>query len=105
MWDVLRVIVGALGAVMVAVALLLFSAGGEAAWSGAYPLVLGLVAIATALFERSRYWPGRGRAADAGLRPTNERFIDPTTGERTQVWIDSATGERTYLPDGEQPQK
>ena len=67
--------------------------------------MLGLVAIATALFERSRYWPGRGRAADAGLRPTNERFIDPTTGERTQVWIDSATGERTYLPDGEQPQK
>jgi hypothetical protein len=94
--DVLRVVVGAVGALMVATALLLFSAGGQAAWSGVYPMVLGLVAIATALFERSRYWPGRGHGDDAGLRPTDERFVDPTTGHRTRVWIDPASGERTY---------
>jgi hypothetical protein len=84
---------------------LLFSAGGDVAWSGAYPLLLGLVAIATALFERSRYWPRRGGTPSSSLQPTDERFIDPTTGARTRVWIDPSSGERTYLPDGEQPQK
>ncbi|HEY7526819.1 MAG TPA: hypothetical protein VIA82_08310 [Candidatus Limnocylindria bacterium] len=101
MWEALRLVVGALGAVMVATGLLLFAAGGAAAWSGAYPLVVGLVAIATALFERSRY--ARAGSAAAGLRPTDERFIDPTSGQRTRVWIDPASGERTYLPDAGDP--
>jgi hypothetical protein len=97
MWQALRLIVGAFGAVMVAIGLLLFAAGGQRAWSGAYPFVIGLVAVATALFERSRYARGLGR--HDRLRPTDERFIDPTTGARTRVWIDSSTGERTYVPD------
>jgi hypothetical protein len=104
-WDVLRMVVGAVGALMAAVGLLVLLAGGSTAWSGLYPLALGLVVIATALFERSRYWPGRS-GGDAGkLRPTDERFIDPTSGQPIRVWIDAASGERTYLPDGEQPQK
>jgi len=99
MWVTLRVILGAFGALMVVTGLLLFANGGEIALSGLYPFVLGVIAIATALFERSRYWPGRARGHDAGLRPTDERFIDPTTGERTRVWIDPSSGERTYRPD------
>ena len=70
MLDVLRVVVGAFGALMVIVALLLFSTGGVEAWSGIYPMVIGLIAIATALFERSRYWTGRRRAPSARLWPT-----------------------------------
>jgi hypothetical protein len=101
-WETLRVVVGAVGALMAAVGLLVLLAGGASAWAGLYPLVLGLVAIASALFERSRYWPGRSRG-DAQLTPTDERFIDPTSGQRTRVWIDPASGERTYLPDGDQP--
>ena len=104
MWDALRLIVGALGAVMVATGLLLFAAGGEAAWSGAYALVLGAVAVATAIFEQARY--ARTTRAHEQLRATDERFIDPTSGQRTRVWIDPASGERTYLPDdGDVPQK
>jgi hypothetical protein len=99
MSQVMQVIIGAFGAVMVATAVLLFLEGGPTALSGIYPLILGLIAIAVALFERSRYWPGRGQAHDPGLRPTDERFIDPTTGERTRVWIDPSSGERTYRPD------
>ena len=99
MSDVLRVVVGAFGALMVVTALLLFSTGGVQAWSGIYPMVFGLVAIATALFERTRYWPGRRRARNPRLQPTDERFIDPTTGERTRVWIDQTSGEREYHPD------
>ena len=99
MLDVLRVVVGAFGALMVIVALLLFSTGGGEAWSGIYPMVIGLIAIASALFERSRYWPGRRRAPSARLWPTEERFIDPTTGQRTRVWIDRTSGEREYRPD------
>ncbi|HEX6656355.1 MAG TPA: hypothetical protein VF153_09100 [Candidatus Limnocylindria bacterium] len=105
MSDVLRVVVGAFGALMVVTALLLFSTGGVLAWSGIYPMVFGLIAIATALFERTRYWPGRRRATQGALRATEERFIDPTTGQRTRVWIDPSTGERQYLPEGERPQK
>jgi cell division protein FtsW (lipid II flippase) len=103
MWEALRLIVGAFGAVMVATGLLLFAAGGEAAWSGAYALVVGAVAVATALFERSRY--ARTTRAQERLRATDERFIDPTSGQRIRVWIDPASGERTYLPDGDVPQK
>ena len=105
MSDVLRVVVGAVGALMVATGLRLFSAGGIQAWSGIYPLVFGLIAIPTALFERSRYWPGRRHEPASSVRPTEERFIDPTTGERTRVWIDPSSGERHYLPEGDQPQK
>jgi hypothetical protein len=98
---VLRVLLGGLGAVMVAIALVIFASGADVAWTGAYPLLIGLVAIAAALFERSRYWPGRWGAAGSDMRPTDERFIDPTTGERTRVWIDSETGERSYRPDSD----
>ena len=105
MSDVLRVVVGAFGALLVITALLLFSTGGVQAWSGIYPMAFGLIAIATALFERTRYWPGRRRDPAGTLRPTEERFIDPTTGERTRVWIDPSSGERHYIPEEQQPQK
>ena len=99
----MQVIIGAFGAVMVATALLPFAGGGPAVLSGIYPLILGLIAIAVALFERSRYQ--RSGPASTMLRPTDERFIDPTSGARMRVWIDPGSGERAYLPDGEQPQK
>lgn len=105
MLDVLRLLVAAFGALMLATGLLILLGGGQGSWSGAYPALLGVVAIVIALFERSRYWPGRGEARRGHLSATDERFIDPTTGQRLQVWIDPATGERSYLPDGESPQK
>jgi hypothetical protein len=54
--------------------------------------VLGLAL----LFERRGYQP---RAGDiASLRPSGERFLDPTSGELVEVWEDPATGVREYRP-------
>jgi uncharacterized protein (DUF58 family) len=48
------------------------------------------------LFERRGYQP---RAPyPASLRPTNERFLDPTSGELVEVWEDPASGAREYRP-------
>ena len=105
MLHALRMIIGAIGALLLAVGLVLLAGGGLLAWSGIQLIVIGTIGVVIALFERLRYWPGRGATHGGRLRPTEERFIDPSTGERTRVWIDPATGERAYLPDGEAPQK
>jgi len=54
--------------------------------------VLGLAL----LFERRGYRPRA--AAPARLRPSGERFLDPTSGELVEVWEDPATGAREYRP-------
>jgi hypothetical protein len=33
------------------------------------------------------------------FRPTDERFVDPTTGHRMRVYVDPRTGERRYLAE------
>lgn len=61
-------------------------------WLLANSVVLGLAL----LFERRGYNP---RAPDAAaLRPSGERFLDPTSGELVEVWEDPATGVREYRP-------
>ena len=105
MLHALRMIIGAVGALLLAVGLVLLIRGGMLAWPGIQLIVIGAVGVVIALFERLRYGAGRGEAGEGRLRPTEERFIDPSTGERTRVWIDPASGERSYLPDGESPQK
>jgi hypothetical protein len=61
-------------------------------WLLVNSLVLGLAL----LFERRGYQP---RAPDqASLRPTGERFLDPTGGHLVEVWEDPATGAREYRP-------
>jgi hypothetical protein len=55
----------------------------------------GLVGAAL-LFERRGYRP---QAPDPeALRPTGERFHDPTTGTLVEVWEDPHTGAREYRP-------
>ena len=91
------------------------AAGGAAALSGVYALILGLVAIAAALLERSRYrsahaeeaseapGPGGGEPTDRPMESrfarTDERFIDPTTRRQMRVWQDPDTGERRYCAE------
>ena len=66
-------------------------------------LVVALLFAFGCLFER-RYHAGRaGRSPDARFRPTDERFIDPETGQAMIVWADPATGERRYVKAGEPP--
>jgi hypothetical protein len=104
MLHVLRAAIGIVGAAMLLAGLALLAAGGVLAWPGLQLAVVGSLGILIAVFERLRYGRERGSGSEM-LRPTDERFIDPTSGVPTRVWIDPASGERTYLPDGEQPQE
>ena len=73
--------------------MLLVARGALPGWS----LLLNAGVLAAALvFERRGYQP---RAANpAALRPTGERFHDPTSGDIVEVWEDPGTGAREYRP-------
>jgi len=60
-------------------------------------LVWGAVLSAAVLFERWRYRP-RGQAGTSEWQETDERFIDPESGERMRVLYNPRTGERRYQP-------
>ncbi|HEX3264662.1 MAG TPA: hypothetical protein VHR16_03250 [Candidatus Limnocylindrales bacterium] len=54
--------------------------------------------------ERSNGSPGPGGGEPAGpldprFRPSNEVFIDPTTGVQMRVAIDPVSGERRYVAE------
>jgi membrane protein implicated in regulation of membrane protease activity len=67
----------------------------SAAWMPAIMLALVVAAIA---FERRRYRGREGGGAREHLTPTPERFIDPETGRKVQVWADAA-GARHYVEE------
>ena len=78
-------------AVALVVSLILVARGVAPGWS---LLINAAVLAAALLFERRGYQP---RAPDpSALRPTGERFRDPTNGELVEVWEDSRTGAREY---------
>jgi hypothetical protein len=83
-------------------------------------LAAGAAGLVIVALERSRYSPAaaeRRRAdvaatpttekGEAGLEarfvPTDERFVDPTTGRRLRVYFDGHTGERRYQADEQEP--
>ena len=77
--------------------LLLLAAGtGIVRVVGVYLLLGGLICGAAVLFERYRYRPSG--AAGGTLRPTQERFVDPVSGQLLEVWEDPRTGRREYRP-------
>jgi hypothetical protein len=77
--------------------------GGTSAAAGWWMLVVGAVLLVAVVLERPRYGADRDapQPAAQSLRRTDEVFMDPTTGQRTRVWIDPASGERSYRPEGE----
>jgi len=80
---------------------LLIVAGGVILWqqTGAWPAACILVALGALIFFGLLLEPRyRTRGTTANAQPTDERFIDPTTGKRMQVYYNAATGERTYKP-------
>jgi hypothetical protein len=68
---------------------------GRAGWP--LVVVLDLIVIVMA-FERQRYRGREGEAPRGHLTPTAERFIDPETGRKVQVWADAA-GARHYVEE------
>jgi hypothetical protein len=64
-----------------------------------WPMVLGLgCLVAALLFERNRYQERLKLPSKDGLRPTDERFIDPESGRPVRVWLDPS-GKRLYLDE------
>jgi len=109
-----RVLVGGLGLLMILGALGIAATGGAGAdlVSALFLFVPGAVMVAAVFLERTRYrslhaeqsgdghGPGGGETGrpDGRFRPTDERFVDPTTNVPMQVWIDPVSGERRYVP-------
>jgi hypothetical protein len=93
-----RVVVGGLGLLAILGGLAAVAYG--EALAGIWGVIVGGVLLGAAFFEKGRY-----RARDdqperpGGSQPTNEVFVDPTTGERIRVWFDPSTGFRRYEPD------
>jgi hypothetical protein len=111
--SIARGLIGALGLVLLVSGLALFAAAGSA-WtlvSVLFLIVPGVILLIAALVERLRYrslesdqgiadtGPGGGEPnpPEPRFRPTDERFVDPTTGVRMRVFLDPRTGERRYV--------
>ena len=91
-----RVVFGAIGIVSLIGAVVAIFAGAP------LPAILASTGIGLALtigviFERVHYKLLATRAPGPEWIPTEERFVDPTTGKRVQVHIKPATGERLYV--------
>ncbi len=110
--TIIRGLILVFGALVAVGGLAALAVGGEAAIAGLWGVVVGLVIMATAVLERSRYrsstaettsegpGPGGGEPVDRPMEPrfrrTDERFIDPSTRRQMRVWVDDQTGERRY---------
>jgi hypothetical protein len=115
MADVMRVIVGVLGALMILGGIAGIAVG--ALPGGVWAIVIGCVAIVAVVLERARYrseaterspgpsGPGGGEPTMpiAPFRPTDELFMDPTSGQRLRVYLNPATGERRYYGEETRP--
>jgi hypothetical protein len=82
---------------------------------GLYAVAIGSFLTIVAVLERTRYrsqsaeatkdaiGPGGGETTgpvDPRFRPTDEVFVDPTTGLKMRVLVDGRTGERRYVAEG-----
>lgn len=107
-----RVILAVIGVLLVAVGVLIIAVG--QLLSGLYALIVGAVLIVALFYERGRYrsidadvhndapGPGGGEPVGAlppGFRPTDEVFIDPSSGRRMRVYLQAATGSRRYMAE------
>ena len=81
---------------------------------GLWAVALGGAGLVGISFERMRYRSetaertrsdagaggGEPQAPQLPFRPTEERFVDPTTGRLMRVYLNPATGERRYHAEG-----
>lgn len=115
MANAMRVVVGVLGALMIVGGIVAIAVG---AWpAGLWGMVIGVLAIAAALLERTRYrseaaegaaeahGPGGSELSmpDTPFQPTDEVFVDTTSRQRLRVYLNPATGERRYYAEEARP--
>lgn len=110
-----RALIGGFGALLMlsAIAFAAVPAPGADFFGALFVFVPGAILVAAVLLERTRYRSlhaeltgeahGRGGGEtdrpDARFRPTEERFVDPTTGVPMRVWLDPTTGEQRYVAE------
>ena len=99
MVHVVRLLVAGLATLMLVGGLAAIVAGLRL--DGLYVAALGAAGLVIVVLERQRYGDTEEerRPATEHQRPTDEVFVDPTTGQRTRVWIDPRSGERSYRPE------
>lgn len=114
--TVARGLIGAIGVLLIlgGIATAAVTEPGGSPVAALTMFVPGAVILAAVLLERTRYrslqadrlgdphGPGGGetQAPEPRFRPSEERFVDPTTGVPMRVWVDPRTGERRYVPEG-----
>ena len=110
MYAIVRTVIAICAAAAFVGGVVLLIVGGTAAPYGFWPLVAGGVGLIAVVLERQRYrsdaadrghepaGPGGGEPAPlpASFRPTEERFVDPTSGRVMRVFVDDRSGERRY---------
>lgn len=108
-----RVVVGAVGGLMLIGGLALIAGGSVAGLGGIWLIIGGAVLLIGVIVETSRYrsqaaeqaklspGPGGGETGplDPRFRPTDEIFVDPTSSRRMRVYVDARTGERRYVAE------
>jgi hypothetical protein len=90
----LRKAILAYGVLAIVVGILLLAAG-LGVGIVFYVLIQGVVVIAAVLFERGRYQPAVTQSGD--WQETEERFVDPSTGQLMKVRYNPQTGARDYV--------
>ena len=91
----LRNVVIAVSAILTCVGIGLIASGVHT--PGWQALALGVIVLIGTLFERWRYRRIEAPPPKGDWQRTDERFIDPSTGDAVEVMFDPRTGERRYV--------
>jgi hypothetical protein len=111
--GVMRGVVLGIGVLLMVAGLITLTVPFAGVPTGLWLVFTGGVLTVAAVLERTRYrseaaertrelpGPGGGETdpVEPRFRPTDEVFIDPTTGRRMRVLSDPRTGERRYVAE------
>lgn len=89
----LRTVVIVVAALLTCIGIGLIACGVHAGWQA---LAVGVIVLIGTLFERWRYRRIE-QPSDGRWQRTDEKFIDPSTGDPVEVMFDPRTGERRYV--------
>jgi hypothetical protein len=109
-----RLLVGIIASLMLVGGLGLIAVWPVSGVNGLWLTVTGAVLLIALVIERNRYrsedadrsmepvGPGGGEPSgdlERRFQPTDERFVDPTSGHQMRVYLDRRTGERRYVAE------
>ena len=108
-----RVLLGAVGGLLLLGGIAVMATPPHEVVGSLTLFIPGVLLVAAVVLERTRYrslsaertgdghGPGGGEPTGPGtrFRPTDERFVDPTTGVPMRVYVDPDTGDRRYVPE------